>query len=111
MSYLFETEEHQALRSQLKRFGERAIAPFSAAWEEAEEFPRALYLEAAQAGFTGIGYPEAYGGVGEIWKSNAMAWSTSDDPAAGVRYGQVVRMMAAAHEAGIGAVGIASDRL
>lgn len=64
MSYLFETEEHQALRSQLKRFGERAIAPFSAAWEEAEEFPRALYLEAAQAGFTGIGYPESYGGSG-----------------------------------------------
>ncbi|MEA5118129.1 MAG: DUF4185 domain-containing protein [Propionicimonas sp.] len=28
--------------------------------------------------------PEAYGGTGEIWKSNAMAWSTSDDPSDGI---------------------------
>ena len=33
------------------------------------------------------------------------------DAAVGVKYGQVVRMMAAAHDAGINAVGIASDRL
>ncbi len=33
------------------------------------------------------------------------------DPAVGVKYGQVVRMMAAAHDAGVTAVGIASDRL
>jgi biopolymer transport protein TolR len=33
------------------------------------------------------------------------------DAAPGVKYGQVVRMMAAAHEADIPAVGIASDRL
>ncbi len=30
--------------------------------------------------------PEAYGGVGDIWRSNALAWSTSDDPSAGVRF-------------------------
>lgn len=49
--------------------------------------------------------PEAYGGVGEIWKSNAMAWSTSDDPAAGVRfdgwilddYGQVKELLPSDH--------------
>ena len=33
------------------------------------------------------------------------------DAATGVKYGLVVRMMAAAHEAGVMAVGIASDRL
>ena len=33
------------------------------------------------------------------------------DAAAGVKYGAVVRMMAAAHDAGVMAVGIASDRL
>ncbi len=33
------------------------------------------------------------------------------DPAAGVKYGQVVRLMAAAHDAGVAAVGIASNRL
>jgi biopolymer transport protein ExbD len=31
--------------------------------------------------------------------------------APGVKYGEVVRLMAAAHEAGVGSVGIASDRL
>lgn len=30
---------------------------------------------------------------------------------AGVKYGEVIRMMAAAHEAGVSSVGIASDRL
>ena len=33
------------------------------------------------------------------------------DAAPGVKYGEVVRLMAAAHEAGVGSVGIASDRL
>jgi len=63
-TYLFETEEHAALRAQIRRFAERAIAPQSAAWEEAEEFPRTLYDEAAAAGILSIGYPEEYGGAG-----------------------------------------------
>lgn len=63
-SYLFETDEHAALRNQIRLFAERAIAPNAAAWEECEEFPRALYTEAATAGLLGISYPEAYGGVG-----------------------------------------------
>jgi acyl-CoA dehydrogenase len=63
-SYLFETEEHHALRAQTRRFAERAIAPHGADWEEAEEFPVELYRAAAEAGLTGIGYPEAVGGAG-----------------------------------------------
>lgn len=63
-SYLFETDEHAALRNQIRLFAERAIAPNAAAWEECEEFPRALYTEAAKAGLLGISYPEAYGGFG-----------------------------------------------
>jgi len=63
-TYLFETEEHAALRQQARRFAERHIAPHGAAWEEDEEFPRALYKTAAEAGMTGIGYPEALGGSG-----------------------------------------------
>lgn len=49
--------------------------------------------------------PEAFGGVGEIWKSNAMAWTTSDDPSAGIRfdgwilddYGQVKELLPSDH--------------
>ena len=62
--YLFETEEHENLRKQVRRFAREQIAPHALAWEEAEEFPRELYAKAAQAGITGIGYPEAYGGNG-----------------------------------------------
>lgn len=64
MPYLFETEEHQALRQQIRRFAERAIAPHALAWEERGEFPRELYKEAAAIGGLGVGFPEAYGGAG-----------------------------------------------
>lgn len=63
-TYLFETEEHAALRQQLRRFCEQAIAPNAAAWDEAEEFPRSLYSDCAAAGVLGVGYPEEYGGSG-----------------------------------------------
>ena len=64
MPYLFENEEHAALRSQVARFAESAIAPHAQAWEEAEGFPRELYREAAAAGTLGIGFPVEYGGSG-----------------------------------------------
>ena len=62
--YLFETDEHRALREQIRRFAANAIAPNAHAWEEANEFPRELYQTAAKAGFLGIGYPEELGGNG-----------------------------------------------
>lgn len=63
-TYLFEGDEHRALRQQIRRFAEREIAPHAHSWEEAGEFPRELYPKAAAAGFLGIGYPEALGGTG-----------------------------------------------
>ncbi|KPK14995.1 MAG: acyl-CoA dehydrogenase [Myxococcales bacterium SG8_38] len=62
--YLFETEEHRALREQVRRFASSAIAPHAFAWEEANEFPRELYRQAAEAGFMATGYPEEVGGDG-----------------------------------------------
>lgn len=64
MTYLFEGDEHAALRAQIRRFGEREILPHASTWEEREEFPRELYARAAEAGFLGVGYPEALGGAG-----------------------------------------------
>lgn len=64
MAYLFETEDHAAIRASARRFAETHIAPHGADWEEAEEFPIELYRTAAAAGITGIGYPEAVGGQG-----------------------------------------------
>jgi acyl-CoA dehydrogenase len=64
MPYLFENDEHAALRAQVERFAAAEIAPHADAWEEAEEFPLDLYRRAAEAGVLGVGYPEAYGGAG-----------------------------------------------
>jgi acyl-CoA dehydrogenase len=63
-TYLFETDEHAALRAEVRKFAEAEIAPHAHAWEEAEEFPRELYRKAAEAGVLGIAYPEAMGGHG-----------------------------------------------
>ena len=64
MPYLFETEDHAAIRASARRFAQAHIAPHGASWEEDEEFPIELYRTAAAAGMTGIGYPEAVGGQG-----------------------------------------------
>lgn len=63
-TYLFEKDEHRALREQVRRFAQNEIAPHAHAWEEAEEFPRELYAKAAEAGVIGVGYPEEAGGGG-----------------------------------------------
>ncbi len=62
--YLFENDEHAELRRNTRRFAETRIAPFAEEWEEACEFPRELYGEAARAGVLGVGYAEALGGAG-----------------------------------------------
>lgn len=56
---------HQLIRDSVRRFVEREILPEVDAWEEAEEFPHALYRKAGAAGILGIGYPEEYGGSHE----------------------------------------------
>jgi acyl-CoA dehydrogenase len=64
MPYLFETDEHKALRAQIRKFAKQEILPNAHAWEEACEFPRELYVKAAEAGVLGIAYPEELGGGG-----------------------------------------------
>jgi len=64
MAYLFESEDHAAVRASARRFAELHIAPHAPDWEEDEEFPASLYRAACDAGVTGIGYPESLGGQG-----------------------------------------------
>ncbi len=64
VTYLFETEDHAAVRASARRFAQAHIAPHSAEWEEAEEFPIELYRTACSAGVVGLGYPETVGGQG-----------------------------------------------
>ena len=56
---------HQLVRDSVRRFVEREMLPGIEHWEEAESFPRELYLKAGAAGILGIGYPEALGGSHE----------------------------------------------
>lgn len=57
-------ESHEMLRRAARTFLEREVLPHIDAWEDAEEFPRALYRRAAEAGLLGLGYPESLGGAG-----------------------------------------------
>ncbi|MGJ4993285.1 acyl-CoA dehydrogenase family protein [Bradyrhizobium sp. HKCCYLS3077] len=59
----FYTAEHEAFRDVVRRFVDKEIAPFANAWDEAGEFPRALYAKAAEIGLLGLGFPEEFGGV------------------------------------------------
>jgi acyl-CoA dehydrogenase len=59
----FYTAEHIAYRDVVRRFVEKEIEPYAHAWDEAGEFPRALYGKAAAIGLLGLGFPEEYGGV------------------------------------------------
>jgi len=56
---------HQLVRDSVRRFVEREILPDIDQWEEAESFPRELYLKAGTAGILGIGYPQSLGGSHE----------------------------------------------
>jgi len=59
----FYSAEHFAFRDVVRRFVEREIEPHAHAWDEAGEFPRALYEKAAEIGLLGLGFPEEYGGT------------------------------------------------
>jgi acyl-CoA dehydrogenase len=63
MTSPFYTAEHEAFREVVRRFVAREIAPHASAWDEAGEFPRALYAKAAAIGLLGLGFPEEFGGV------------------------------------------------
>jgi acyl-CoA dehydrogenase len=55
--------DREALVDLVTRFARTEIAPNVTAWDEAGEFPRALYRQAGELGLLGLGYPEAYGGT------------------------------------------------
>ena len=59
----FYTEEHDAFRTQVRRFVERECAPYIDQWESAGELPRELHRKAADAGILQVGFPEEYGGT------------------------------------------------
>lgn len=63
MTSPFYTAEHEAFREVVRRFVEKEIEPYAHEWDEAGEFPRALYEKAGHIGLLGLGFPEEYGGA------------------------------------------------
>ena len=60
----FYSDEHREFRAVLDKFVAKEITPFVNEWDEAEAFPRELYVKAAAVGILGAGFPEEYGGIG-----------------------------------------------
>ncbi len=56
-----------ALEDGAGRFIKSEVAAHLNDWEEAGEFPRGLYLRAADLGWLGLGYPQALGGTPAPW--------------------------------------------
>ena len=56
-----------AVEGAARRFIQTEVAAHLNDWEEAGEFPRALYRRAADLGWLGMGYPEAFGGTPASW--------------------------------------------
>jgi len=66
--------DRAALADTVRRFAESEIAPNVEAWDDAGEFPRALYTRAAELGLLGLGYPEAFGGTPASYSLKLPAW-------------------------------------
>lgn len=58
----FFTEEHEALRDQVRRFVETEIKPHALKWEEDGFVPRDVLRRMGSLGLFGIRYPAEYGG-------------------------------------------------
>ena len=66
--------DRAALADTVRRFAESEIAPNVEAWDDAGEFPRALYTRAAELGLLGLGYPDAFGGTPASYSLKLPAW-------------------------------------
>jgi acyl-CoA dehydrogenase len=62
-----DSPEQASFRASVRTFVEREIAPHVNAWDEAGEFPRALYRRASELGLLQLGFPEALGGTPCDW--------------------------------------------
>jgi acyl-CoA dehydrogenase len=58
------TEEHDELRSSIRGFLDRELAPHAQDWEQAEWFPDEVFPQLAAQGLLGLKYPTELGGQG-----------------------------------------------
>jgi acyl-CoA dehydrogenase len=64
MALAYWSDEHEAMRAQIRRFVEAEVRPHGEEWETAGMVPRAVLRRMGALGFLGMRYPERYGGLG-----------------------------------------------
>src|SRR5438045_4358512 len=67
------SSEHQLIRSTVREFAERKVAPVAAELDREHRFPYDLVAELAELGLMGMPVPEEYGGAGADTLSYAIA--------------------------------------
>jgi len=60
----FFSEEHEMLRTQVRRFVAEEIKPYGDQWEQDGMTPRSLLRKAGALGLLGLRFPQAHGGAG-----------------------------------------------
>lgn len=60
-----ENEEHRLLREAVRKFVKERVSPIAKEIDEKDEFPKEIFKEMVELGFTGIMIPEEYGGLGD----------------------------------------------
>ena len=67
------TEEHEALRMQVREFVETEVKPIAAMLDKENKFPHEAIEKFGKMGFMGLPYPKEYGGAGKDILSYAIA--------------------------------------
>lgn len=67
------SEEHEMIRKMVRDFAENEVAPTAAERDEEERFDIELFHKMAELGFTGIPWPEQYGGIGSDYLAYVIA--------------------------------------
>ena len=64
--------EHDELRTSVRAFVDRELAPHAEEWERAEAFPKEIFQRVGELGFFGMKYPESVGGSGPDFIADAV---------------------------------------
>jgi acyl-CoA dehydrogenase len=66
------TEEHEALRHEIRRYVTEELRPHAAEWERAQWFPDEVFRRMGELGLLGLKYPVEYGGRGGGYLEDAI---------------------------------------
>lgn len=65
-------DRHEQLRTRVREFVERELAPHADAWERERFFPNSVFRRMGELGLLGLKYPREYGGAGGDWIDEAV---------------------------------------